>query len=77
MQSSAQMPNLSSMAIDILSVPTWSASVERIFSAAGRANSVSRPSLGVSALNEECIIRLIRFLFDNIELSLSDLDFDH
>jgi len=65
------------MALDILSVPAGSASVERLFSAAGRAKSVSRPSLGVSALDEECIIRLNRFLLDDIEISSSDLNFDH
>jgi hypothetical protein len=35
MQDNAQMPNLSSLALDILSVPAGSASVERLFSAAG------------------------------------------
>ncbi len=55
----------------------YKAIVERLFSAAGWAKSVSRLSLRVSALNEECIIRLNQFLLDDIAISFSDLDFNH
>lgn len=63
--STGRAPVLSSIALDILSIPASSASVERLFSAAGRAKNVVRSRLGESAIEKECLIRLNRFVLDD------------
>jgi len=65
-QSNGQLPFLSNIALDILSIPSSSTSVERLFSAAGRAKSDVRTSLSATAVENECIIRLNHFLLGGI-----------
>jgi hypothetical protein len=63
-KSSGRATVLTSIALDILSIPASSASVERLFSAAGRAKNAVRSRLGENALENECIIRLNRHILD-------------
>ena len=54
-------PNLSQMAIDILSIPAMSAEPERIFSGCRRTISWTRMRLGVKVIEEgECLKSWIR-----------------
>lgn len=65
LQSGGRALILSKVALDILSIPASSASVERLFSAAGRAKNAVRSRLGSDALEQECVIRLNRFVLDH------------
>jgi len=64
MQENGQTPILSAIALDILSIPASSASVERLFSAAGRAKNAVRSCLGPAGVEAECLIRLNQMLLD-------------
>jgi hypothetical protein len=64
-------PNLSRMAIDILSIPPMSAEAERIFSGARRTISWSRFRLGIKVVEQtECLKSWLRTgLVDNWRLA--------
>ena len=65
MEENGLTPILSSVALDVLSIPASSASVERLFSAAGRAKNYVRSSLGPTAVEQECIVRLNRMVLED------------
>jgi hypothetical protein len=57
-----QMPLLSKVALDMVSIPASSVSVEQLFSFSRRAKSDVRLRLGAKALENECLIRLNQYL---------------